>query len=57
VEFYVEAEASLSVDMMKEDFDLVPFIADLTEDAKFSSCVFRTQDPAHTNIVFEQLDK
>ena len=56
-EFYVEAEASLSVDMMLNDFDLVPFIADLTEDAKFDSNVFRTQDPSHTNIIFEQLDK
>ena len=57
IEFYVEAEASLSVDMMLNDFDLVPFITDLTEDAKFDSSVFRTQDPAHTNINFEQLDK
>jgi hypothetical protein len=43
--------------MMLEDFDLVPFITDLTEDSTFSSSVFRTQDPAHTNIIFEQLDK
>jgi hypothetical protein len=57
VEFYVEAEDSLTVDMMLSDFDLVPFITDLTEDAKFSASVFRTQDPAHTNIIFEQLDK
>jgi hypothetical protein len=56
-EFYVEAEDSLSVDMMLDDFDLVPFITDLTEDSTFSSSVFRTQDPAHTNIIFEQLDK
>jgi hypothetical protein len=56
-EFYVEAEASLTVDMMQEDFDLVPFITDLTEDAKFDSSVFRTQDPAHMNIIFEHLDK
>ena len=27
------------------------------EDAKFDSNVFRTQDPNHTNIIFEQLDK
>ena len=57
VEFYVEAEDSLTVDMMLGDFDLVPFITDLTEDAKFSSSVFRTQDSTHTNIIFEQLDK
>ena len=57
VEFYVEAEDSLTIDMMLGDFDLVPFITDLTEDAKFSASVFRTQDPAHTNIIFEQLDK
>jgi hypothetical protein len=43
--------------MMLGDFDLVPFITDLTEDAKFSSSVFRTQDSTHTNIIFEQLDK
>lgn len=57
VEFYVEAEASLGVDMMLSDFDLVPFIAGLTEDSKFSSSVFRTQDSVDTNIIFEQLDK
>lgn len=57
VNFSVEADESLSVDMMIEDFDLIPFIAGLTEDAKFASNVFRTQDPEHANIIFECLDK
>jgi hypothetical protein len=57
IEFYVEAEASLTVDMMQEDFDLVPFIAELAEDSKFSSNVFRTTDAINTNIIFEQVDK
>jgi len=56
VDFYVEAEDSLTVEMMQEDFDLVPFIADLTEDAKFQSSVFRTQDSANTNILFERIE-
>lgn len=56
VEFYVEAEDSLTVEMMQDDFDLVPFIADLTEDSKFDSNVFRSQDPVHTNIIFEQIE-
>lgn len=56
VEFYVEAEDSLTVDMMTEDFDLVPFIAELSEDVKFASSVFRTKDSAHTNIIFEEIE-
>ena len=45
-----------SVDMLKLDFDLVPFIKELTEDAVIDDPVFRT-DINSSNIVFREIDK
>ena len=45
-----------SVDMLKLDFDLVPFIKELTEDADIDDPVFRT-DVDSSNIVFREMDK
>ena len=56
-EFSIEYEGGLNVDMLKDDFDLVPFINGLTETAKFPVTVFRSKDSKLTNIIFEQLDK
>ena len=55
--FSIEYEGGLNVDMLKDDFDLVPFIDGLTETAKFPVTVFRSKDSKLTNIIFEQLDK
>jgi hypothetical protein len=54
-EFVVEADESISINMMKEDFDLVPFIGGLTETAKLNNDVFRTTDDKDCNIIFQQL--
>lgn len=45
-----------SVDMLKLDFELVPFIKELTEDAVIDDPVFRT-DINSSNIVFREMDK
>jgi len=45
-----------SIDMLKLDFDLVPFIKELTEDAVLDDPVFRT-DVDSSNIVFREMDK
>lgn len=54
-EFVVEADESISIDMMKEDFDLVPFIGGLTETVNLNNDVFRTKDDKDCNIIFQQL--
>jgi|DEB0MinimDraft_6_1074348.scaffolds.fasta_scaffold03010_3 hypothetical protein len=45
------------LELLKEDFEIVPFIANLGEDAKFEHCVFRTSNRTHSNILFTQDDK
>lgn len=46
-----------SIDMLKNDFTLVPFISDLDEDCVFDVPVFETKNKATKNIVFKQIDK
>lgn len=55
-EFIVEAEQSLSIDMMIADFDLVPIITDLDETVKINNSVFRTTESKDKNIIFELID-
>lgn len=45
-----------SVGMLKLDFDLVPFIKELTEDAVLGDPIFRT-GASNSNIVFREIDK
>ncbi len=45
-----------SVDMLKLDFELVPFIKELTEDAVLGDPIFRT-GVSSSNIVFREIDK
>ena len=51
--FEVEREGYLTVDNLVEDFDLVPFIPELEETAKFAKPVFHSKDLKHNNIIFE----
>lgn len=51
--FKVEREGYLTVDNLVEDFDLVPFIPELEETAKFAKPVFHSKDLKHINIIFE----
>ena len=58
VEFYVEAEDSTTVELMKDDFDLVPIITGLEETADLDRGLFITHsNHGRTNIIFEQIDK
>jgi hypothetical protein len=58
VEFFVEAEASTSVELMQDDFELVPVISNLDETAKLDKSMFITSaNDTLTNIIFNQIDK
>ena len=53
--FSFEQESSHSLDMLKEDFAMVPFIHNLSETARFKENAFNTTDRKQTNIVFVEL--
>ena len=46
-----------TIDMLKQDFDLVPIIDNLSETVKLDKAIFFTKDPKITNIIFECIDK
>jgi len=46
-----------SVDMLKDDFNLVPVLTELDESVKFDPPIFSTKDPSICNIFFEHIDK
>ena len=52
----VEYESALSVEMLNNDFKLVPFITGLTETISFDTAVFETTG-AKRNIIFVEDDK
>ena len=54
--FTIAFEGALTIDMMLNDFMLVPFIAELEETKDFKENVFLTKG-ADKNIVFEAFDK
>ena len=49
----IESEGSTNIDMMIDDFDLVPFITGLQETVEFDVGVFRTKDTKKKNITFD----
>lgn len=55
--FDIEYEDALSIDMLVNDFNLIPFISNLTETAKFDNAQFITKDPEACNIYFDLGDK
>ena len=55
--FDVEYEGALSIDMMLNDFDLIPVITELDETVHNHNKVFRTTCPSDRNIVFEIVDR
>lgn len=58
VEFFVEADLSTNIELMTQDFDLVPIISGLNETVKLDKDLFITSsNHGRTNIVFEQIDK
>tara|TARA_B100000214_G_C23687434_1_gene499202 strand:- start:227 stop:625 length:399 start_codon:yes stop_codon:yes gene_type:complete len=56
-EFTSPAPDALTVDMLNDDFNLIPIITDLAETAKFKNSVFITQNDKISNTDFELLDK
>ena len=54
--FTIEQEDALSVDFLKDDFDLVPVIAGLTETITINNNAFRTKNNATRNIIFKLVD-
>ena len=50
--FSIEQEGALSVDFLKDDFDLVPVIPNLTETIKLKPSVFHTSDIELINIQY-----
>jgi len=54
--FEVEAEDSLSIEMLEQDFDLVPVITNLNETVKINNNVFRTNGAKDNNIRFKTID-
>lgn len=57
VDFNIEYEGGLELDMLVDDFDLVPIITGLDETAEINNNVFRTKDSEYMNILFSIKDK
>lgn len=51
--FTPNTEGSISIDTMIEDFDLVPFVDQLTETMTFDKACFQTKDSKFKNIIFQ----
>jgi len=46
-----------SVDLLREDFNMVPFISGLNEDCMIKMSMFETKNTKTKNIVFNKMDK
>jgi len=56
-EFNNPYEGALTVDMLNDDFDLIPIINNLNETANINNSIFSTKNPNDRNIIFQQIDK
>tara|TARA_Y200000002_G_scaffold350992_1_gene328710 strand:- start:598 stop:990 length:393 start_codon:yes stop_codon:yes gene_type:complete len=50
--FNFETEAGLNLELLEQDFDLVPVLSGLKETVNFKNSVFRTTDSKEKNIIF-----
>ena len=48
-----ETEAGLNLELLQQDFDLVPVLSGLNETVDFKNSVFRTTDKKEKNIIFK----
>jgi hypothetical protein len=55
--FEIPFQDAVTLEMLIEDFDLVPIVNNLDETIDIKEPVFRTKSQEYTNILFEQLDK
>ena len=51
----VEQDQSTSEDMMRTDFDMVPIVKNLNENANLEDALFCTSDPKKCNILFKYI--
>ena len=51
--FNFETEAVLNLELLQQDFDLVPVLSGLNETVDFKNSVFRTTDKKEKNIIFK----
>jgi len=51
----VEQDESHSIEMMQQDFNLIPVIKDLNENVNLKEAIFWTSDPKKCNILFKIL--
>lgn len=56
LEFDIEYEDATNIELMQQDFELIPFISGLDETVVFKDCVFSTQNSTDKNIVFIQTE-
>ena len=54
-EFDIELEDSLDINMLNNDFDLIPIITGLNETVKLDQALFRTT-PGERNIIFSVIN-
>jgi hypothetical protein len=54
-EFDIPFEGALTLEMLNNDFNLIPFIPGLTETVKFEQAIFRTT-PQERNIIFSIIE-
>jgi len=55
-DFTPNIEDAITIDMLINDFNLVPFITELDETVEFAQNYFLTKDRKETNISFEQIE-
>ena len=56
-EFDIPYEDAVTIDMLVNDFDLIPIVLNLDETIEMKDAVFRTKSKDYTNIIFEEVDK
>jgi hypothetical protein len=57
LEFNVERDDALTINMLNSDFNYVPIINLLDETAKLRPNMYTTSDPKFNNILFRKIDK
>jgi hypothetical protein len=55
VEFEIEREGGIDLELLKADYDVVPFITELDETVEFKKSVFQSNNTKYKNIVFSKL--
>jgi hypothetical protein len=55
-DFTPNIEDAITLDMLIDDFNLIPFITELDETVEFTENYFLTKDRKTTNISFEQIE-